>query len=548
MPIPFGISVGDFIAFIDTTVKVVNALKDSTGSSQEYRDVVRELESLKLALTEVRNVKTDDAQTKAALDSVVLNCQRTVQDFLNKIEKYKLSLGSIARSEKKIKTALRKIQWALYSKEDVREFQMLLYLHTASLNLLVARINHGSAAMAQQEQINALIRIESKVDSARRNTAVMHTLALSTIIRCWKDFQAMLALIIFGNIRIFELIIGYSRIPSQVTFDQPVNFQDAHGRMLPLQMVWVHTWQHFETMLKWKFSDVPGLAKVERGQYILTDVFSKKDVDRSKAISGQCGLCYSRVKPPKVDHDSKDSAPADFDDTAAFDRIPSSSSSIRDAEAEFDSVADFVRVRIFEIAEITNVSDPAVFERDHDATNHNAYHSFDGSRVARIGLALMSLTNNPELSNFIRRELVEPGEEVSGENTTNEDLDPAVYSDIAEEHDRGRPARHIISINNTELNIGTRRESPFLRRLAEASTSGNDLAQEEKSLLPRADISSGESRVNLNDAMNNTIVKPERVESPRESRRRLLSTELTAALRKNLLWERRDKRKPGQGW
>ncbi|KAI9692305.1 MAG: hypothetical protein M1822_006536 [Bathelium mastoideum] len=468
MPIPFGISVGDFIAFIDTTVKVVNALKDSTGSSQEYRDVVRELESLKLALTEVRNVKTDDAQAKAALDSVVMNCQRTVQDFLNKIEKYNLSPGCMTRSEKKVKTVLRKIQWALYSKEEVREFQMLLYLHTASLNLLVARINHGSVAMAQEEQINALIRIESKVDS------------------------------------------------------------------------------HFETMLKWNFSDVPGLAKVERGQYILTDVFSKKDIDRSKAISEQCGLCYSRVKPPKVDRDSKDSAPADFDDAEAFDRVPLSSSSMRDAEADFDSIADFVRVRIFEIAEITNVSDSAVFEEDHDATNHDCYHNRYGSGIARLELALMNLTNDPELSNLFRRKLVEAGEELARKNTTNEDLDSAVYSDTTEEHDRGRPVRRIV--NNTVLDVGEESESPPPRRFAEASGYRSDLAQEETSLLPRADDFSGESRVNLNDPMNNTIGKSERVESPRESRRRLLSIELAAVLCKNLLWERRNKRKPGQGW
>lgn len=45
-----------------------------------------------------------------------------------------------------------------------------------------------------------------------------------------------------------------------------------------------NTQQHFETMLKWKFSDVPGLNMVERGKYVLSDAFAKKDIDRTKSI------------------------------------------------------------------------------------------------------------------------------------------------------------------------------------------------------------------------------------------------------------------------
>ena len=44
---PFGVSIGDFIAFIETVVTTINAFKDATGAVAEYRGVVRELESLK---------------------------------------------------------------------------------------------------------------------------------------------------------------------------------------------------------------------------------------------------------------------------------------------------------------------------------------------------------------------------------------------------------------------------------------------------------------------------------------------------------------------
>ena len=49
-------------------------------------------------------------------------------------------------------------------------------------------------------------------------------------------------------------------------------------------MAWVDSWDHFEMMLKWKFVDVPGLTKIEKGEYALVDAFSKKDIDRNRPI------------------------------------------------------------------------------------------------------------------------------------------------------------------------------------------------------------------------------------------------------------------------
>ena len=37
-------------------------------------------------------------------------------------------------------------------------------------------------------------------------------------------------------------------------------------------------------MLKWKFLNVPGLQKIEIGEYVLYDMFSKADIVRSGVI------------------------------------------------------------------------------------------------------------------------------------------------------------------------------------------------------------------------------------------------------------------------
>ncbi|KAI9689283.1 MAG: hypothetical protein M1820_010167 [Bogoriella megaspora] len=410
MAVPFGVSVGDFIAFINTTAKIVNALKDSTGARQDYQGVARELESLELALVDAQNIRTDDPQTEAALQGVISNCARTVQDFLGKTKKYDLSLGPSTASRNKWKDSLRKIQWALYSKEDVRKFQMQLYAHAASLNILISRINHSATTAVQQEQSDALIRIESKIENEQRQATIMQALVLSAISQCWTELRQMAALIIFGNFRIFGLIANYCQMPAQIAFDRPVQFQDAHGRCLPLQMIWVDTWEHFETMLRWKFTGMPGLKKIEHGEYVLSDQFGKRDVDRKQSIhavfrpgrridmsmlfelsiepkhcpkcdcevvessdfhnhwyimadlfttysicrfltqpsSDHCGLYYSRLKPVGMTNARETKASASYEYLSVAEAGPRLQ---RQFEPATDVVSDFTRVRIIELDE-----------------------------------------------------------------------------------------------------------------------------------------------------------------------------------------------------
>ncbi|KAI9662832.1 MAG: hypothetical protein M1821_007879 [Bathelium mastoideum] len=212
MPVPFGISIGDFIAFIETTIKIVNALQDSKGARKDYEDIARELKSLKHALAGVQDVNTDDPQTKAALESVAGNCWRTIQDFLKKTKKYDSSLGS-TNSSNRWKDGLRKIQWALYSKEDVQKFRWQLYSHTASLILLLEQVNRATAAAAQRNQSDALIRIETKIDTQRKQSAAIQAMVISTVLRCWKEFQLVTALILSHNLRMFNLVANGSSLP-----------------------------------------------------------------------------------------------------------------------------------------------------------------------------------------------------------------------------------------------------------------------------------------------------------------------------------------------
>jgi hypothetical protein len=106
---PFGVSIGDFIAFIETVVTTINALKDATGAAAEYHGVVRELESLKTALKCVDRLEVANQDQIEGLKYVAVNTSQTILEYLGRLEKHEPSLRS-GRSTQKWRDSLRKIQ------------------------------------------------------------------------------------------------------------------------------------------------------------------------------------------------------------------------------------------------------------------------------------------------------------------------------------------------------------------------------------------------------------------------------------------------------
>ena len=91
---PFGVSIGDFIAFIETVVTAINALKDATGAAAEYHGVVRELESLKTALECVDHLEFANQDQIEGLKCVVANASQTILEYIGRLKKHEPSLRS----------------------------------------------------------------------------------------------------------------------------------------------------------------------------------------------------------------------------------------------------------------------------------------------------------------------------------------------------------------------------------------------------------------------------------------------------------------------
>jgi hypothetical protein len=141
MSVPFRFSVGDFVSTIELVHDMIEALKDSTGSSASFQGLIRELYSLERALLVVKALKIHPTQqaTVDAIKQAATQCQITIDAFLQKNSKFQYTLGARGL-QCEWKCAMYKIQWRVYRKDDVEEFRAALNSHVSSINMLLLTV------------------------------------------------------------------------------------------------------------------------------------------------------------------------------------------------------------------------------------------------------------------------------------------------------------------------------------------------------------------------------------------------------------------------
>lgn len=154
--------------------QIVLALSNSNEPAAQYQQLLLELVSLQKALDHLEKLRwrqsNGDEESRPsvqypsneALDSIkfaALACRRPLEAILNKIQKYKKTLGGesgvdderaglddddreVAKMGFNLKTkmgcAARKIQWEFTMKAEVQRLQSYLNLHVSTINMLLA--------------------------------------------------------------------------------------------------------------------------------------------------------------------------------------------------------------------------------------------------------------------------------------------------------------------------------------------------------------------------------------------------------------------------
>ena len=65
-------------------------------------------------------------------------------------------------------------------------------------------------------------------------------------------------------------------------FQEPIVFEDAIGRLAPVHVQFVNSWEMFDSVLEMRFEGAPGLEKIKRKEYALQDQATRQDVDRKR--------------------------------------------------------------------------------------------------------------------------------------------------------------------------------------------------------------------------------------------------------------------------
>ena len=144
MPVPFGVSVGDFIAVGGLVVRIYQSLDDASYDAAMFEEAQRELVSFHIALMGVEQclnsgavlVDDDARRLKMVLDS----CQKPMEDFQARVQKYKSSGNDKPRASG-IASWRRQLAWSIGGKKCVEPFRQAIRSYSASL-LVVQAVIH----------------------------------------------------------------------------------------------------------------------------------------------------------------------------------------------------------------------------------------------------------------------------------------------------------------------------------------------------------------------------------------------------------------------
>ncbi|KAK2763640.1 vegetative cell wall protein gp1 [Colletotrichum kahawae] len=305
-------AVGDFIAVLELIRNIVAALDDSRGSTKAYRDVVQSLETLESTLRQIEEVYRDQklrsflGELRTIALRNVAQIKRCLEDFNNKIEKFGPSLAN-SGTKSVLRDAARKVQWR-FEEKDLEKLRGELLGHTMSMNTL---LELTTLSVVQQRHDATIQQIS---DSEKRTTANIqdsnHSLMgylgmigqrvlsrLESMSQLGMDLSSSTSQIMsvvlaisgeMGRIRTFMM-----RLERPLS-DEHFVFEDAAGRVFPVHLRTITSWEVFEFIITDRFRGKKGSHRIQRGRYKLQERATGREVDRSLDW-GSAFLPYQRV-------------------------------------------------------------------------------------------------------------------------------------------------------------------------------------------------------------------------------------------------------------
>jgi hypothetical protein len=139
-------SFGDIISLSLIVKDLIKALDDIQGSSNEYREIIRELGMLDRVLMEVEllSKRCEPTIEMNALSvtgrRIIDNCRSDVASFLDKILKYDPYLAANSSSSR-VWTASMKVRWRIVHSGELQKFRAGINANCNKLQTLLGAAN-----------------------------------------------------------------------------------------------------------------------------------------------------------------------------------------------------------------------------------------------------------------------------------------------------------------------------------------------------------------------------------------------------------------------
>ncbi|KAL9050967.1 MAG: hypothetical protein Q9162_006318 [Coniocarpon cinnabarinum] len=246
---PLGVaSVGDIIAVGLLIKDLVSALNEARGSSHDFQQLVRQLQSLGDVLHQVETlVRRHDASPGlnalcVSITRRTATCEDLIKPFLLKVRKYQHSL-KVGGSGSVFQDAACKMRWKICEADEVESFRAHLLTHTISIQALLEMWNIAHA-QTQKAIADAAASAESSSQAHENHS----------------------------NTFLNELLFY------QGTF----TVTDAFGERFPMHLQFVNSWEVFDAAMEARFRGQKGHRKILEKQFALQNVGNQIELSRRR--------------------------------------------------------------------------------------------------------------------------------------------------------------------------------------------------------------------------------------------------------------------------
>lgn len=164
--VPFGFSVGDFIAVIELIHKASKALRSASGATGHYQQTLLDLELIESVLRRAQGLSPASAshETIQAIQLCGLACHAPLDHFLQKARKLEPYLNFNGKPSGAdflhIKKGGQKLRWAIFLEEDVAKLKATIGPGIEIINTLlqIESLERGAITQGNLEQVAGQMR------------------------------------------------------------------------------------------------------------------------------------------------------------------------------------------------------------------------------------------------------------------------------------------------------------------------------------------------------------------------------------------------------